>query len=459
MCKVCDNERKRTARQALVDRANGRSPVAQADGVAETAEDRAAEIAEHIAECAREMSVKPCDLNWFDFRAYADIAYGENRLGIVRRDITRLGGFNAIRDAYFPKLPTDHGVTRLRLREHANMARRLGSDASAQTFVQQEQERLGESLFKGRIEPVSFPPTNKTTQRAIITLLSDMHYGSNILAEETGQTSYGRVEEARRTARVVQQVCRYKSEHRDETVLHAVWLGDLIHGKLHDTQDGAAKAEQKMRTIHLLSQTAAHYSASYKQVVIHCVGGNHDRDLTRHMGRATSSKWDGIATEIYSSVKMMSSRLTNVTFDIPRTPFLTFEVFGWRYWATHGDTVLEAGNPGKSVNTGRLEAQTNRWNASARDKGEPPFSVFMCGHVHTPLLHHMGSGAWLVVNGALSPVDGYGVSIGLPETVSDQIMFEATPEHPVGDHRFITLDRAVDADASLDAIIAPWAGF
>ncbi len=457
VCKDCDNLRKRNGPQPRPPAPEPRTVSQQADGASETAEDRAAEIGEKIGECAREKGVEPCDLTWYEFAQYADVAWGTNRLGIVRHDITRLGGFNAIRDHYFPRLPTDHAVTRMRLREQAGLNRRLGADNAGKMFVLEEMQRLSDGLFRGRVEPTTVPTSKKKMKRAIVSVISDTHFGSDVDARETGHLTYGRTEEARRLAQVVQQVCRYKHEHREETELHAVLAGDLIHGKLHDVQDGAARAEQKMRAIHLLSQAVAQFSAHFARVVVHCVGGNHDRDLLRHQGRGTSSKWDSSATEIYSSIRLMSERLPNVTFNIPLTPFVTFDLFGWRYFATHGDTVLDAGNPGKSVNTARIEAQINRWNASAKD-GEP-YSVFMMGHVHTPLLHHLANGSWLVVNGALSPADGYAVSIGLPETVADQVMFESTPEHPVGDLRFITLDRVIDESEILDEVIRPWERF
>jgi UDP-2,3-diacylglucosamine pyrophosphatase LpxH len=431
----------------------------QADGVTETAEDRAAEIGEKIGECARELRIAASDLTWHDFREYAAIAWGQNRIGIVRKDITRLGGFNAIRDAYFPKLPTDHGVTRLRLREHANLNRRLGKDVAEQAFVLDEMKRLTGKLFRGRVTPIKGRKLNpdRKISRAIVAVLSDLHFGSDLHAEETGFLDYGRIEEARRLAKVVKQISEYKIEHRDVTELRLILAGDLIHGKLHDQQDGAPRAEQKMRAIHLLSQAVAQLASQFKTVNVHCVSGNHDRDLTRHHGRATVGKWDGSGTEIYSSIRLVTERLGNVIFHIPLKPFEVFEIFGKKYFVTHGDTVLSAGNPGKTVETGKLEAQINRWSMSVKEKEK--YSVFIMGHVHTPLVHHLASGAWLVINGCLIPADNYCVSLGLPETVSDQVMFEATPGYPVGDFRFITLDKETDDNASLDRIIRPWSKF
>lgn len=428
-----------------------------ADGIEEKSEDRAAEIAEKIGECAREMRRAPSDLTWAEFREYAGIAWGQNRIGLVRKDITRLGGFNAIRDGYFGKAPTDQQVTRLRLREKANLNRRHGRDVTQQVFVLQEMERLAEKLFRGRIKPVAVRKAPSKTTRALVAVLSDLHFGSDLDAEETGFLSYGKVEEARRLAQVVKQIIEYKIEKRDATDLHLILAGDLLHGKLHDPQDGAPLAEQIMRAMHLLSQAIAQLAVHFGRIVVHCVTGNHGRILSRHPGRATVGKFDSNETVIYSSLRLIAKDLKNVTFSIPKRPYDVFELFGKKYFVTHGDTVLHAGNPGKKLETGRLEEQINRWNASLSDDDE--YAVFILGHVHTPVVHHMTNGAWLVINGCLVPADNYCVSLGLPETVSDQVMFEVVEGHPVGDFRFITLDKAIDTDASLDQVIQPWTSF
>lgn len=443
--------------------AKERSPVAQADGVKETAEDRAAEIGEHIGECAREMNVKPCDLTWWDFRAYAGIVYGENKIGIVRRDITRLGGYNRIRDSYFPPPPTDHSRTRLQLRQHANLNRKVGEDATQMTVVMAEVERLSKRIFTGRIKPVKVQyPTagakrSKPGRRVVTLTLSDLHFGSDLKADETGFLDYGKIEEARRLAFVVKQACEYKPEYRANTHLRLNLLGDLIHGKLHDQVDGAILAEQISRAIHLLTQAIAHLSAHYPSVSVHCVTGNHGRNLTRHFGRATVGKYDSNETVIYSAVKNSCRNLKNVAFSIPLRPFDVYSDFGKKTFVTHGDTVLKPGNPGKTINTEELEKQINRWNASLRDKDE--YAVFIMGHVHTPMATQLANGAHVITNGCLIPADNFCVSIGLPETVCSQILFESVEGYPVGDLRMISLAPSVDEMTEMDLIIKPWSEF
>jgi predicted phosphodiesterase len=420
---------------------------------------KAAGIAVHIGKCAEEMRVKACDLTWHDFREYAQIAYGHDRLGGVRRNITRFGGFNALRDAHFPPEPTDQAVAKQRVLEHARVNRRLGQDTSHARFVLEQVEAIAKRVFAGRIAPVVAKAAKTSvskdeTTRVLNLVLSDLHFGSDLRAEETGFLDYGRVQEARRLAQVILQAIEYKAEHRAETELRLILGGDIIHGGLHDPRDGAEMAEQICRAIHLLSQAVAQLSAHFKRIRVHCVTGNHGRMLSRHPGRATVGKHDSNETIIYSSVRMCCANLKNVEWSIPKRPYDVYSDFGKKVFVTHGDTVLRPGNPGKNVQTGSLEAQINRFNATLRDKDE--YAVFVMGHVHVPLITQLSNGAWVITNGPLIPADNFCVSIGLPETVSAQTMFESVKGYPVGDNRFISLDAAVDNDKSLDRIIHPW---
>ena len=64
----------------------------------------------------------------------------------------------------------------------------------------------------------------------------------------------------------------------------------------------------------------------------------------------------------------------------------------------------------------------------------------------------MESGCMLVLNGCLSGLDPYALSIGIFDSNPTQQLFEATDSHAVGDIRLIQV-KGADKDASLDAII------
>lgn len=314
--------------------------------------------------------------------------------------------------------------------------------------------KFAEGVFKGRLKPTGFKKSKKVIKRNVNIVLSDHHYGSNIQKEETGFQDYGRVEESRRLAAVVKEVIEYKPQFRDESELTIHLLGDMIENKLHDPQDAAPLAEQVCRAIHMLSQAIARLSEAYPKVTIKCATGNHGRTLSRHEKRATSSKWDSIETMIYYAVKNGLSEFKNITFEIPKTPYVVTEKLGAKIFSTHGDTVLTPGNPGKSINTGGLEQQVNRINASLQDNQE--YNVFIVGHVHVASVTQLNNGVIVITNGALCPANGFASSIGILESYGVQVLFESVPGFPVGDIRYIRVGAKEDADESLDKIIKPW---
>jgi hypothetical protein len=422
-------------------------------------------IADRIAACSKDRGIEPCDLTWHPFRTWAKIAYGHNSKGITAHHITSAGGFNRIRDSYFPPNPTKQQVERKVVETHALYNRRLGETLSKRQWLAESLESYAERVFKGRIDaPKWTPPKPKECKRLVNTVWSDLHFGSNLQAVETGAFDFGKVEEARRMAHVVGEIADYKPQYRDSSEL-VIWLiGDIMHGHLHPG-DMAAHAEQMARSIHLLSQAVAYLSGCYSRVSVKCASGNHGRNKQRHSERATDAKWDSHETVIYYAVKAACSKLQNVSVEIPLTPHVIGEAFGVGTFATHGDTVFEPGYPGREVKTGSILAQINQmnmdWADNARERGidHVPCAVFVCGHVHSPVVHPTVGGRAVVTNGSLVPADGFSTSNGRFSSPTGQWVWEQVEGFPLGDARFVRVGFKQDQDAKLDRIIRPWAGF
>lgn len=333
-------------------------------------------------------------------------------------------------------------------------------------YVNKLEKSLAESLLTEEkvvaalksVKPVNSKPyiASKKVKisRELNLVLSDLHIGSDISKEQTGQLDFGKLEESRRLARVIKEVMDYKLEHRDDTRLNVLILGDIIQNQLHDQRDGAPLAEQAVRAINLLNQALAQLSANFRDIRVFCNTGNHGRNTGRHHDRAVNQKWDSIETVIYYATKESCKALKNITFIIPKTPYVVYEVFNKKIFATHGDTVLNPGYPGKGIRTGFVENQINKINSSLKDSDE--YSVFVLGHVHVASITHLSNRAALMTNGALVPPDEFAVSIGLLECSTGQYLFESVKDFPIGDCRFIRVTEEDDKNPELDKIIKPW---
>jgi hypothetical protein len=422
-------------------------------------DEQTAEIARLIKACAKDLSLSPQDVTWNDFKKYTKYQFGKSEEKILPTHITRVGGFAAIRDSFFPPDFTKYGVERLELKGRAKQNRKLSEEVHRNGLLVKQIEHISSNVFKDKIVPSGYAKKNSSAikERHLNLLLSDLHIRA-LLDDSKGLAKFGPVEEARRLAAVCLQAATYKPQYREKTQLNLHLLGDIIQGDLgHDPRDGAELSEQICAAQYLLAQAVGYLSAHFPKVVVRCAPGNHDRMITRHKGRAIHDKWDSYSTVIYHAVKMACASLKNVEVIINKKPWIEYESFGIKAFGTHGDTIMNMGYPAKKVDISSIEGQVNRLNASLPDAKE--YKLVFAGHVHTGSLTWMPNGTAAITNGALIPTDDYGLSIGCFESFCGQTMWESVPGHIVGDYRFIHVNKKDDMDASLDKIIKPFTHF
>lgn len=318
-------------------------------------------------------------------------------------------------------------------------------------------ETFAEKVFSGRIDVKPFKTKTTSTDRILNLVLSDLHFGADIDGEETGGPSYGKIEEARRFAKVISECCKFKMDKRNSTELNVFLLGDVIQNSLHDFRDGSNLAEQYCRALHLLGQGFGVLAENFKKVTVLCATGNHDRNLTRHPGRAVHQKFDSYSTMIYYSLQKMFSNVPNVKFVIPKTPYVTAQNFSKKLYASHGDGGLKIGNTHSSINVSSIEKEINKLNSSLKDDSE--FSVAIFGHLHLGSVTFLSCNTTLLINGGLPPCDSYSLFLNSHESNSGQMLFESVPEIAVGDIRYLRVSAETDKDSSLDNIIKKWENF
>lgn len=301
---------------------------------------------------------------------------------------------------------------------------------------------------KARIDIDDLPlPTDRET----VLFLSDLHFGSLVDPREVPGARYGWAEAARRIAFCVREACAYKPQHRRGASLRIILGGDIIEGEIHGMRPSIAPLAEQIDGARQILTAAIDYCAQhFAEINVICTPGNHGRWAHRH-GRAVEQKWDSLVTTLYRGIEHIFRGNSAITFDIPRTPYVTWKTPGGAWCAaTHGDTVFHAGVPGKSVNVARIAQQLRQWNA-ARAHDEQ-IKVIALGHYHTPLVTQTEAGETLIVNGCGSGAAAYAQSLGIHGSNPRQLLWESTHDHAVGDVRFLDLALA-DDDASLDAIV------
>jgi predicted phosphodiesterase len=363
--------------------------------------------------------------------------------------ITTKAAYVVARNQFFGKvsLANDWELRSVKQRQ-GQLERELGSFQ----YYLREAQRVAEIYEPVKMMPY-IPKKHSIVERAVVVELSDWHIGANLMLEEAG-IKFDAEAEARAVAIIANGIISYKRDHRDETRLVLVLLGDFIENMIHGISTADPVEIQEARAFDLLFQLLWHLSNHFVEIDIYCTGGNHDRDLLIHPKPGVRMRWANKATQIYANLAHVFSRCekSNINFHITKKPNIEFELFGARYYGGHGDNFFKVPNPGKKLDMAAVELQTMRNNNKETREGRKPFDVFMTGHLHRPTVSYLNDGSCLVMNGPLIPVDMFAQSIGLQTARCGQMMFEAIPGHPVGDVRLIRVDYPLK-DKSLDKII------
>jgi hypothetical protein len=132
----------------------------------------------------------------------------------------------------------------------------------------------------------------------------------------------------------------------------------------HDPRDGHPITKQFFGAFWVLFQGILYAATEYRRVKVFLQPGNHGRIKDRHFGRATIDKWDAYETMLYGTLQAAFRERPNVEFFQDETPYGEFEAFGRRGMYTHGDTVVPAGNPSKTLNMHAIESFIERTNSA-----------------------------------------------------------------------------------------------
>jgi hypothetical protein len=422
------------------------------------------QIAAAIGEACESLKLQAVDLTHGNFvkwlREEKDLSKDE--MSKVRLHLQRVGGFQNLRNTFFVGAPSAALIEREEMKGISKLSK-VNSIALAhnELFL----SRFGEIMSKVSVTlanvkvPILARKTNQQakTKRVVTLMLSDLHFGSKLDAREL-PFKYDFEEEARALASVIVRLCEFKVDYREETEL-VIWLGgDLIRGKIHDKQAGRELAEQSADAMYLLVQAIRIAAAHFKKVNVYCSTGNHDRDESRHDDRAFEQKVDSRATVIYYGIKLAVDSLHNVTVTIPRTSYAEWEALGHPFYATHGDTGLNTGNPSKRISIESLDSQMKTINLARIARHLSPYKVFLAGHIHQGM-HLPLPVADLVTNPPLIPVDGFAEGVGYGISRPGQTLLETTSLYAVGDLRFLEVGSNILRDKSLDKVIVPFKDF
>lgn len=391
-------------------------------------------------------------------------------------DLRKVGGIGALVKTYFRQTDRDLRTIQANKRHisYVNKLERIVGDRESyhSTLIKNLSQVMGESDIDAK--PLDAKTTKEylkslrlatktpydSERRSLCTVWSDQHFGTNVDKDEmAGLNEYNWKIGARRLGLLCEQIATYKIEKRhlhDELVIYMI--GDNIAGVIHD-QEGPGHdlmSYQLNGTFSYYVQAINYLKAFFPLIRVECQPGNHGRFMHKaSKDRAMQNKFDSFENSIFYGLSMVFAKDSKVRVNVPKAPFLDVTVQGHRTFATHGDTVFETGNVGKSIHISKLEKQVNSINAEELKKGKKPYELFCTGHVHHPLFTHVGPGIKVIVNGCLIGTDPFAKSIGIHASLPVQVLWETTPQYVQGDSRSIYVNSA-DAQKKYEKIIKPY---
>ncbi len=376
------------------------------------------------------------------------------------RDFARCGGWGAVRALAAAEEQPEPGELREQRSVALENARRRAAErqlGDVEVYVEQMRDALAEAVRANppRITAAERRPKPLRTWQdpaETVVLLSDLHLGLEVDEQEVPGAGYDWRIAARRVALVCEQAAQFKPQHRERSALRLLLGGDMIEGELHGRSPRIDFLAQQVDGARQILTSAIDYlRGHYAQVDVVCVPGNHGRWAHRGPGRATDQKWDSLVTTLYRGLEAIFRDCPDVSWTIPRAPWAEWSAPGGeRCMLTHGDTVINAGNPGVAITPGRIADRVRAANASR--VGEDRIRVLAHGHTHVPYATQTDDGVYLVGNGCACGTGPFAQSIGVFGSNPVQVMWEAVPGHPVGDVRFVQL-RAADTREDLEQIV------
>jgi len=270
------------------------------------------DIVKQIEKISEKLGVEPSQLPKAKFLELS---------GLTPWQLQKVGGYQTLVNAYFPPADKDLKDIQINKNRKAYISKLEKQYGTWDAFAEQLSDSLVKTLDKLKVEPVILnekatkeylkaiakPTLHDTTPRSVVVALTDLHFGTNVDAEELGgKNEFNWEIGARRFGFIMEQLQTYKMELRhlhQEIVL--LLGGDLIGGIIHNQEgpDYDVITHQVNGALSYFIQAFNHLKAFYPKVRVVCQPGNHGRMMHKaSKDRAMSQKYDSYENIIFYSL-------------------------------------------------------------------------------------------------------------------------------------------------------------
>lgn len=289
--------------------------------------------------------------------------------------------------------------------------------------------RLVDSLTNLNAKPPRWTAPKKKAKghRAIAcSVLSDMHFDEVVRPEELdGLNAYNREIAAARLRRYFDRLVEYPDRYLAGVNIDGFVLclgGDGFSGNLHDLAETNEDTPfgSLLYWLELLAAGVGMLADRYGTVYVPCVVGNHGR-LT-HKPRTKLRARDNTDWLLANLLAKQFASDERVTFEVPESTDVLFNVYDVRFLLTHGDQVKGGGG------IGGIWPPIMRMLARKQSRYPEGFDVAVMGHWHQ-LISAPSQG--LICNGSLKSYDEFAAVSNFRPEPAQQAFWLVTPERGV----------------------------
>jgi len=349
--------------------------------------------------------------------------------------------------------PSDGDIDLLRREVHALKAenRRLASESADLTAIKRIIHNVDVNVTNPAPWLTGAAPKGKLVHGVPTLMLSDLHFGETVFANQVnGVNQYNTTIAKRRLRRVVDgsvKLLRHTLAPGQFGGMVVILGGDMVDGVIHDELRDTADETvmQSVITLHdELVPSLKQLCDEFGRLHVPCVAGNHGRlDRKPRMKNGPALNFDFLLYQFLARTIQADPKYRDrITFQIPDGFDCSYRVYGTRYMLTHGDSFKGgSGITGPLLPWMRGDAKTRKQYGALG----MPYDVLLMGHWHQ--LRYLGQ---IIVNGCLVGFNEYAMKSRFDYEAPAQALWLT---HPA---RGLTFQEAVWADDPKPAKDAPW---
>jgi len=239
-----------------------------------------------------------------------------------------------------------------------------------------------------------------------VTIWSDFHWGEVVQSDEmNGLNAYDISIANQRLRKLVERTIRLCFHHMVSPSYPGIVVclgGDMLSGEIHEELARTNELETPPALMDLFNGLAwalKEVADSFGRVYVPCVPGNHGRMSRKPQAkRRVFTNFDWL---LYQMLRAHFASDDRLVFSVPPSGDAHFQVYGRRFFLTHGDAMGVKGGDGIIGALGPILRGTLKTRSSEAKAGRD-FDVALIGHWHQylPLPR-------VVVNGTLKGFDEY----------------------------------------------------